>query len=368
MRRLAPWLLAAAALALVAAGAVAGQGRGRGAESPLPSLENHGPRGLSAAAAFLRATGRPVARLTVRGVEPPPGAVVLLAAPRAPLDPVDVARLRAHVEGGGTLVWALGGAAQPALRAWLRVSGEAGGGVRPAFALSPHPLWRGLSVPLGRGDLGSALPGALALAGAGGAAAALAIPAGAGEVIVLAGPEPFQNAHLGEGDAASLVSRLAARGPWVADERFLAAAGLADPRARALAAALAQALGAGLLAVLALGRRLGPVREPPADGPVRTARAYLASLAALYRRAGAEGELARDALLRLRRTLERRAGIPARLPAPDAAARLARRAPAAARALEAAASAPAGGAAALLAVTHAAAEVDAALGTRPRGR
>lgn len=365
MRRAALVALAAAALALVAAATAVAQRRQRGvARSSLASIESAGPRGLGAARAFLEETGRTAAR---RGPgEPATGGrpVIVLAAPRAPLAAADVEDLLARAREGATVVWALGPGAQPALAAALDVRSRPAPTGRTAAALAPHPLFRGLVLPAGPAALSSSAPGALPVAGGPDGAAALAIPAGAGEVIVLAGPDPLENARAGEGDTAALLARLAARGPVVFDERFLAPAAAAPPRAPAgLGLALAQALAAALLLVLAGGRRLGAVRPPPPGGRA-TARDHLASLAALYRRAGAEDALAAGAWRALRRRVER-AGVPARLADEDAARRLARRSPEAARALrEGAAALARGGAGVLLAVSRAAAEVDAALGRR----
>jgi len=355
------------ALALVGAGAVVGQRRARRAEvSPLPSSESTAPRGLAAARAFLLATGRGAPRLSSPAEGPPPRAVVLLAAPGAVLDGEEADALLAQVRAGGTLVWMAGGVRQPALERRLEARATPGPGDRTAVALAPHPLVVDLALPANGGGVSSDRAGAIAIAGGEGFTSAVSVPLGAGEVILLSGPAPLSNAHLGEGGAASFLTRLAARGPLVFDERWLLRRDAPSPPSRtALALLAAQVLLAGAVFVLARARRLGAVRPPPADRG-RTARDYLASLAALYERAGAEEDLARAAWLTLRRDLERRAGIPARLPDPDAHARLARRSAAAAEALaRAEAALAAGGRGTLLAVTRAAADLEAALG---RGR
>jgi hypothetical protein len=156
------------------------------------------------------------------------------------------------------------------------------------------------------------------------------------------------------------------RGPIALDERNLRG-GAAVPAAQvALALLVLQALLAGAAFALARGRRLGAIRPPPPPRG-RTARDYLESLGALYRRARAEGELSRSAWVRARRDLERRAGIPARLADEEAEARLWPRAPAAAEAVaraRRALSAPPGPAS-LTAVVRAAADLEAALGGAP---
>lgn len=354
----------AAALALVGAGAALGQQRAREREaSPLPSASSTGPHGLAAARMFLAATGRAPVRLAGEGEAPPPRAVVLLAGPRSALGHDDVAALLAHARAGGTVVWMAGPVRQPALERALSVRAIGGGAPRTAVPLAPHPLFAGLSLPAGSGAVVGGPAEALAVLGAGPAVAALSIPAGRGELLVLSGSEPLENARLAEGDGVSLLTRLAARGPVAFDERWLAAREAPPSPARTgLVASALQAAVATALLLAARGRRLGAVRPPPPEGSGRTARDYLASLAALYRRAGAEGELARETWRRARRVLERRAGIPAGLSAADAGARLARRAPAAADAFaRGEAAALRGGAGALLEASRAAHDLERAL-------
>jgi len=181
-------------------------------------------------------------------------------------------------------------------------------------------------------------------------------------VIVLSGPEALENERIGEADAVSFLVRLGGRGPLAIDERFLAPAdGPAPPSRRALALLAAQALLGAAVLLAALAPRLGPIRPPPPEGGGRSTRDYLASLAALYRRAGAEPELARSAWRAFRRRLEARAGIPARLPDAEAARLLAARSSPAARAVLRG-SVALGRRRPLLAVGQAAAEAEEALG------
>lgn len=366
MTRALPWVAFAAALAVVGAGAAIGQQRAREREvSPLPSASSTGPRGLAAARMLLAATGRAAVRLADPDDLPPPGAVVLLAGPGAPLTDSDVAALLAHARAGGTLVWMAGPAPQPALERALSLRTVAGAGLRAAVPLAPHPLVAGLELPAGDLELVGGPADAVAVLGSASAVAGLSIPAGSGEILVLSGTEPLENAHLAGDGSLSLLTRLAARGPIAFDERWLAPRGPAPCSARAgLVAALAQALAAAVLLVLARARRLGAIRPPPGDAAGRTARDYLVSLAALYRRSAAEGELARESWARARRRLERRAGVPSRLDAERAGARLAQRSPAAARAFTRGEAAARGGPGALLAATQAARDLDSALGGR----
>jgi hypothetical protein len=366
MRRALGFVALAAALALVGAAAAVGQQRARERESsPLPSAASVGPRGLAAARMFLDETGRRAVRVTDDGDALPRGAVVLLAAPRAVLDDAEAAALLGRVGGGGTLVWMAGPVRQPALERALGVQVVASRSFRTAIPIAPHPLLAGLELPAGDGQVMGGLPGALPVLGAGPAVAGLSVPWGRGEVLVLSGTEAFENERIGEGGTATLLARLAARGPLVFDERWLVGRRAPPSPARAgLAVAALQALLAAALFLAARGRRLGAVRPPPAEGRGRTARDYLGSLAVLYRRAGAEDELARATWLRARRALEGRAGIPARLPAGEAEARLARRSPAAAEALARGEAAVRAGRGALLAACRAADDLARATGGR----
>lgn len=360
MKRLALGLALASALAIVAAGAAVGQRRQReSALSPLASADNTGPAGLAAARTFLVERGHPVRTLRARGDAPPEGAVVIVAAPGATLDEDEVSTLLLHAARGGTLVWAAGDASQPALERRLEARLAPYPGTRTAVPLAPHPLVQGVVLPVNEGAVSSARSSALPIAGSRDTAAVVSIALGRGEVLLLSGPEPLVNERIAEGNALSLLTRLAARGPVVFDERWLVARGGPPGAAPPLAALLVQALLAGLAWVLARGRRLGAIRPAPARETGRTARDYLRSLAALYRRAGAEGELARSAWARARRELERTVGLPARLADAEAQARLALRAPhlgaAFARARASLAAPP--GPAALLELVRAAAEL-----------
>lgn len=369
MKRAAAALLVVAALAAVGAASAVAHRRAREAEdSPLPSATSAGPRGLAAARAFLAEAGAAPRRLEDPDDAPPAGATVILAAPGAALSDAEAAALVAHAAAGATLVWLAGQVRQPALERRLAVIPVPGLGERTAAPLAPHPLVDGLGLPAGGGFVEWSGDAALPILEAGDRVAAVAVPVGRGEVLVLAGPEPLQNTRVGDGDAVALLLRLAARGPVVFDERWLRprAAGTAPGARRGLALAAAQALLAAAVLLVARGRRLGAIRPPPAEGRGRTARDYLASLAVLYRRTGAEDELARAAWDRARRGLERRAGVPARLPAGDARERLARHAPAAGEALLRGEAATAGGPGALRAVLQAAHDLEAATGAGAR--
>ncbi len=366
MSRWAAALAAIGALAAVSAGVVLDQSGRRTAEvSGLASASNPGPRGLAAARELWLATG--VETVVRRPGEPArPAGLVVVAAPQAPLPHAEVEALLARAAAGATVLVALGGAPQPGLLEALELALSPGGSPRTAQPLAPHPLTDGLTLPARGASLTALRPGSIPLAGGEGWASAVSVPAGRGEVLVLSGAEPLENAHLLEADAASLLVRLGGLGPVELDERFLAPAAPATPPSqRALLLLAGQLLLAGAALAWSRGRRLGAVRPPPRPGAGRTSRDYLASLAALYRRAGAEPELAARSWRALRRRLERQAGIPARLPDAEAARRAQPRSAAAALALaRGSAALLAGGPSVLLRVTRAAADAEAALRAR----
>jgi hypothetical protein len=356
---------------LLVAAVLATPPRGDPALARFPSVRSTSGPGVGAAARWLTATGRPH-RVILDDAEPPrPGEVWLLLAPAEPLGDRQVTAVVDHAAAGGLVVWALGEAGearQPALARRLAARRlPAGGPARPHVA-GTHPLFDGLTLPAGGGGVASDAPGARAVLGDPGRPAAVAIPVGLGEVVLLPGPELLDNRHVGQGDALSLWVRLAARGPLAFDERRLrpAAAGLVERSSPPVLLALQLGLLVLLLAAAAWPR-LGAVRPPPPAGTGRTTHDYLASLADLYRRAGAEPELAAATWGRLRRRLEREAGVAAGLPAEEAALRLAAGAPAAAEPLRRGAAALArGGPGLLLEVARAAADVEAS--RRRRGR
>lgn len=361
-------LLAAGCAALavvVAASAVATRQQQERELSPLPAVENGGPRGLAAARGWLEVTGRPHRVIRSGDLAPADREVLLLVAPPAPLDDASAAALLAHVERGGLLVWALGDRAQPALERQLGVAREGRSGseaMHAAPSLAPHPLFDDVVLRT-RGASLRATGAAHPAAGAREQPFAVVVPIGRGEVIVLADPGPLENLGLGGGDNLTFLARLAALGPIAFDQRHLTPTDAGPlPSRRTLAASVAQALLVAAALLLALGRRLGEIRVPLVAEGGRTGRDYLASLAGLYRRAGAERALADQTWHRLRKELERRAGIPYGLGVEEAAARLERGRPAAAAALRSASSARDAGS--LLATARAAASVSAAIGAR----
>jgi hypothetical protein len=365
-----PGTVAALAAALALAAAIAARALGREAEpseSPLPSADNPGPRGAAALFDWLGATGR----RPLRGPPYPPGAVPILAAPPAALSAAEVDALLDRARAGGLVIWAAGPpASQPELERRLAVTRHRGPREpEAAAALAPHPLLDGLALPASGTSVASDAPGALPVAGGDGFTSALSIPLGRGEVLVLAGADLLENARLDRGDALLFWARVAARGRPAFDEgHWVQAAPPPSPSSRGLAILGAQALLAALALGWARARRLGAVRPAPAAAATRTAADYLASLGALYRRARAERDLGEAAWRSCRLRLQRRTGIPARLPDEAAAVRLDALAPEAARAFRRAAGVASRGAASpgeLLALVRAAARAEALL---ERGR
>ena len=97
-----------------------------GSDSPIPSIENKGPRGLGVLAAWLRESGTSVIGHDAPLTQLPPEArVVVIAAPSAQeLKADEVTALEHFVSGGGTLVYLMGRTSpQPVLNEWLRVAG-----------------------------------------------------------------------------------------------------------------------------------------------------------------------------------------------------------------------------------------------------
>jgi hypothetical protein len=355
--------LAALTAAVVATGASAPAREQDAALARLPAAGSFGRPGLAAAAAWLSATGRASAVVAPGGARPGPGSVWLLAAPAAPVPREEAEAFLAHAAAGGLAVWALGSSRQPELAALLGAARLPGQGERTVGGLE-GPL-AGLALRAGGPGVASSLPGARPATGPGAPPAAVVVPVGRGEVLLLASPAMLANAAIGDADQLSLWVRLAARGPIAFDERWLRPAAAGAPLRLPLLAGLQALLAAGLL-LLGLGRRHGAVRAPAGPASRRTARDYLEALAALARRAGAEAELAGGAWRRLRGTVERTTGVAARLPGEEAAGRLEARRPAAAEALRRGEAAlRRSGRGQLLAVTRAAADVEAALRHHP---
>ena len=216
------------------------------------------------------------------------------------------------------MVWALGEAGearQPALARQLAARRLPGSGERTVGAAGAPPALR-RALPARRwGGRGLGPAGRPRRAGRRGPPGGGGRAAGRGEVVLLAGPELLDNRHVGTGRRPLALGEAGGAGT----DRLRravpapAAAGRAS-RGRPAGAPRPAARRLVLLLAAALWPRLGAVRPPPPAGAGRTTREYLASLAGLYRRAGAEPELAAATWQRLRRRLEREAGVAAGAP------------------------------------------------------
>ncbi len=146
------------------------------------------------------------------------------------------------------------------------------------------------------------------------------IPLGKGEVIVVGGLGPFQNATIGDAENGRLAVALAGVGPGALvafDEYHHGYADAAEPLALLTNTWPGRAITLGLLIgfghLVLSGRRLGPP-VPLDPRPARSSLDFIRGFAGLIRRSG-HGEIARRRLrVDLRRGLARRAGLD---PAPD---------------------------------------------------
>lgn len=281
------WVLLSALLVLAMAATFAAQKPG--ADSPLPTVDNRGPRGLAVLATWLGESGREVR--VIDGEIPREVKTVVLAAPSADeFSEAEVEPLRRFVEAGGTLVYLVPRQApQAALNRWL---GVATGALAP---LNDEP---------GVTDVGGSTVTVSGVAGI----HTLRVSAertldvqdavqvaehgvlwtrelGDGRVWLSAGADLAENARLELADNARFWSRLPA--PIAFNERH-------QRVSRALpinfaVTALQLLLLAGLF-LWARGRRLGPPRDPLVTAHVSTMD-YVRALANLLRNANVEPEL-----------------------------------------------------------------------------
>lgn len=307
-----------------------------GSDSPIPSIENKGPRGLAVLAAWLREAGG----ATVSGHDapltqlPPEVRVVVIAAPAAQeLKADEVDALKRFVWGGGTLVYLVARTfPQPVLNEWLAVTAgpvaplvtepglEDVGGTTVTVTFAAGLLEGAKRLRLSADSMVSALD-------------EHAVPVtsdhavwwlrqGAGEVWLAAGPDLAENARLELADNARFWGHLASRGPIAFDE-FHHHRGSAAVPVNLVATAL-QLLFLSLLFLWARGARLGPPRDEPPRWQ-RSSLEYVTAMAALTRNAGVEGELVVALKSDFRKFLLDRAGIPVEWSWAEAGAELARR-------------------------------------------
>jgi hypothetical protein len=291
-----------------------------GSDSPIPSIENRGPRGAAVLATWLREASVPVIAHDAPLTKLPADVrVLVIAAPALEeLRQDEVDAVRAFVGAGGTLVYlAARTGAQPALHRWLELhSGDVSplvsmdgiedvGGTTVKVRFSAG-LLEGVKtirlsadrmISLGRAD---AVPvtehGALWW-----------FPEGEGEVWAAGGPDLIENARLELADNALFWSRLAARGPIAFDEYHHHRGATVMPVN--LVATLLQVLFLGVLALWAIGTRLGPPRDEPLTQH-RSALEYVRAMATLTANAQVEDELVVALKHDFRRRLAEELSIP----------------------------------------------------------
>jgi hypothetical protein len=291
-----------------------------GSDSPRPTLDNQGPRGLGVLATWLREAG-----VDVRGhdgplTELPPGiGAVVLASPSAEeLRPEEVEALARFVKSGGTLVYlASRTQPQPALNEWLHVQS---GPVPPLVTESGLEDVGGTTVDVTfqAGLLSTAKKLRLSAAQTVIVDEKNAVPVTThrglwwmpmdqGEVWIGAGPDLAENARLELADNAIFWANLGARGPILFDEFHHHQTGA--PLPVNLVVSGLQLAFLAVLFVWARGARLGPPRDPPAS-PARSTREYVSAMAALTQNANVEAELVVAVRAQFRKTLQEEHGIP----------------------------------------------------------
>ncbi len=306
-----------------------------GSDSPIPSIENKGPRGLGVLAAWLRESGTSVIGHDAPLTQLPPEArVVVIAAPSAQeLKADEVTALEHFVSGGGTLVYLMGRTSpQPVLNEWLRV---AGGPVAPLVTEPGLEDVGGttVSVTFAKGLLEGAKTLRLSADSMVNALDDGAVPVtsdralwwmrrGEGEVWLGAGPDLAENARLELADNALFWGHLAKRGTIVFDEFHHHQSGAALPVN--LVATVLQLIFLALLFLWARGARLGPPRDDPPRWQ-RSSLEYVTAMAALTRNANVEKELVVSLKNDFRKLILEQAGIPLAWSWEEADTELARR-------------------------------------------
>jgi hypothetical protein len=280
--------------------------RERTAETPSPlSVHEAGPRGASLARSYLAARGRRV-RLLGTALAPgevPADAVVLRLAPGSSAGPLLTPGEETWLRRGGRLVIAIEGRYGP-----LQVERAVG----PAVKV--HPIWSGVRELQGEPLVldGEPLREATTLFARGDRPVVSRLAVGAGELVLLAVPALFDNAHLGAADHLALLEALVGGRPVAFDE---AAHGL-QREVGLLELLLRFGLGPGLL-LLALSGLLAFWRErvrigPPAPDPEERrsdAVDLVDSIGALHDRALSRGEALTLYHQALSRTVALRSGL-----------------------------------------------------------
>lgn len=331
---------------------------GQPPQDPRPLSTNGDARGLLAARRYLEGRGARVRATTTDTARAALHAgVVLVSGPtERALRTEEIDALEAAARAGAVvLFFAPGGdpieAAQPALaRRWHLQTPRARGQLvtetppgrdrsQVVRAWAADPLFAGGKRFLARVRRAILARGFTPIAGSGPSPAVLRKDLGAGRIYLLASPTLIENHRIDLADNLYLLEGILAlahgRPILFDDEHHLppvAASGSILRHPAFLGAAL-QGLCALALLLLALGRRLGPIRPLPSEERWGS-EVYVEGLAALYRRAGIDDALRAAAYRDLRATLWRRAGVAAHLPEAEAGLRLARRTPLAASALQ----------------------------------
>jgi hypothetical protein len=292
-------------------------------QAPAGSSYSTQSDGALALYTWLGDVGGQAQRLTEAAVDPAVGTVLVLQPPSI-VDQSTQAALRGVADRGGTIVLA-GDSVQ-----WLILARALGVSVEPASAPSATAMTPdGLRLPFTsryrlRSDTAGARP---LLVREDGDWVALQVPYRQGNLVVVASPEPFANAGLGDDATArfvfrELVSPAVTAGQPVAFDEIERSAGAGDPNTPNLDQLLFQTpagravLYAALLTfvfLLLAGRRLGPpvYLRSAAEAP-RTMYEHVQMLANLYRRAG-QLSVVREAFSRhYRRVLGHRTLTPGR--------------------------------------------------------
>lgn len=323
------YLLYAVLIAIAAALAIAAGDRRD--PDDRPSIDATGPHGLRALYLYLKESNRPVTahRAPLADLDTKTRTLIIAAPTAQPFNDEDVEALRAFVQKGGTLVYLRprSGGRTKALDAWLKVEGP-GARLSGLSTTSPDArleIWQPFGALAGLRALQVSPEetvkvrgkGAIAVAGQKGLPALWREAFGDGEVWIAAGSDLAANSRIAQEDNLAFWDHLAQRGPIAFDELHQDAAE-GPPMSPAALAFAAQFLLMGLLFIWANGSRLGPPRMPP-EVRHRASREYLTAFGTLLRRAHVEGELAGAMLLRLRRGLRERLGIPLSLSDEEAA-------------------------------------------------
>lgn len=286
-----------------------------GQKGPTSSSYATAPDGLAAYAALLSRRDREVQRLRESPAEAPldPATTLVILDPDA-VDSTEAKALRRFVERGGTLLAGGAGSSRWLEQIDSRAPAWGPSGSRTARPQAPAPEVRGVGrvKTAGAGSFeqaGAAMP---LLAGNRGDLLVVR-SLGAGRLLMLADASPLQNRLLPRADNAALGVALTEtkRGPIVFAEHghgYGAARGLAALPTE-WKAALAGLLLAGLIWMLARGRRLGPPEDPVRRLPPPR-RAYVDALAASLARTKEPAEAGEPLLAAARGRLARRAALP----------------------------------------------------------